>query len=137
MQWDDSANGGFTAGTPWFAVNPNYTQINAASQVGAAGSVYEYYRELIRLRHTMDVIVYGRFDLLLPDSDEVFAYTRTLGEEKLLVLCNFTGGDVKAELPEELKRAEKTYIIGNYGDRPADAGRLRPYEAVVYRTETE
>ena len=137
MQWDDSANGGFTAGTPWFAVNPNYTQINAASQVGADGSVYEYYRELIRLRHTMDVIVYGRFDLLLPDSDEVFAYTRTLGAEKLLVLCNFTGGDVKAELPEELKRAEKTYIIGNYGDRPADAGRLRPYEAVVYRTETE
>lgn len=137
MQWDDSANGGFTAGTPWFAVNPNYTQINAASQVGADGSVYEYYRELIRLRHTMDVIVYGRFDLLLPDSDEVFAYTRTLGEEKLLVLCNFTAADVKAELPEELKRAEKTYIIGNYGDRPADAGRLRPYEAVVYRTETE
>ena len=103
MQWDGSANGGFTTGTPWFAVNPNYTQINAASQVGAAGSVYEYYRELIRLRHTMDVIVYGRFDLLLPDSDEVFAYTRTLGAEKLLVLCNFTGGDVKAELPEELK----------------------------------
>ncbi len=118
-------------------MNPNYTQINAASQVGADGSVYEYYRELIRLRHTMDVIVYGRFDLLLPDSDEVFAYTRTLGEEKLLVLCNFTAADVKAELPEELKRAEKTYIIGNYGDRPADAGRLRPYEAVVYRTETE
>ena len=100
FQWDDSENAGFTTGTPWIMVNPNYTEINAAEQMGRADSVFNYYKELIRLRKTNDVIVYGTYELLLPDDKELYVYERRLGEKKLLVICNFYGNNRKFTLPE-------------------------------------
>ena len=84
FQWDDSENAGFTTGTPWIMVNPNYTEINAAEQMGRADSVFNYYKELIRLRKTNDVIVYGTYELLLPDDKELYVYERRLGEKNSL-----------------------------------------------------
>ena len=86
MQWDDSPNAGFTTGTPWFPVNPNYRSINAASQVDDPGSVFHHYRALIALRHDEPTVVYGDFTMLLPEDPQVYGFTRRLESTELLVL---------------------------------------------------
>ena len=132
FQWDDSENAGFSTGTPWIMVNPNYKEINAKDQLERADSVFHYYQKLIRLRKEQEVIVYGTYDLLLPDSKEIYAYTRTLGEEKLLVVCNFYEPEVSFELPEEF--AGGTCLISNYPGVSLKAEMtLRPYEAFVIK----
>ena len=106
MQWDDTPNAGFTAGNPWIMVNPNYTRINAADQLARPDSVFHFYQKLIRLRHTHEIIVYGSYDLLLPDDPQLYAYTRTLGREKLLCVCNLTGRPASFDLPAEWEGAQ-------------------------------
>ena len=132
MQWDDSANAGFTTGTPWIKVNSNYKTVNAKQQTTDPDSVFSYYKELIRLRHENDIIVYGEYELLEPQNEELFIYTRTWNNEQLMVLCNFTDKDVvipaavMAKIP-----ADAQILISNYvGNLEAV---LRPYEARVYR----
>ena len=132
FQWDDSENAGFSTGTPWIMVNPNYKEINAKDQLERADSVFHYYQKLIRLRKEQEVIVYGTYDLLLPDSKEIYAYTRTLGEEKLLVVCNFYEPEVSFEMPEEFIGG--TCLISNYPEVSLKAEMtLRPYEAFVIK----
>lgn len=131
MQWNDSENAGFTTGDPWFVINPNYKKINAQSQVKDPDSVFTYYKTLIRLRKEHDIIVYGSYRLLCPEDEKLFAYTRTLGDEKLLVLCNFSKdsfevtGDIK-----DMLASEPRILISNYTEGWSEI--LRPYEAVVY-----
>ncbi len=129
MQWTDGLNGGFSAGTPWIAVNSNYKMINANNQVNDETSVFSHYKKLIRVRKENDVIVYGDFELLLPEDENIFAYTRTLGQQKLVVICNFYGENVPYELPDGLK-GEKAWELSNYDDRQEDL--LRPYEGIMY-----
>ena len=126
MQWDDSANAGFTTGTPWISVNKNYTQINAKAALEDKDSVFYYYQKLIRLRHQYEVIVEGVFHGLLEDNDDIYAYERTLGNEKLVVACNFTNKEVPCELFEENEVEE---LITNYKNHVA--GALQPYETRV------
>ena len=126
MQWDDTPNAGFTTGTPWLAVNRNYLMINAADEVSDPDSVYNYYKELIRLRHTHDVIVYGSFEPLLNDDENVYAYRRVLDGTVLTVLCNWTDRTVPCGLKEE---APGDILISNYALHKE--GVLQPYEAVV------
>lgn len=133
MQWDDSENGGFTTGTPWFAVNPNYREINAASQVDREDSVYNYYRKLIKLRHENETVVYGDFQLMMEDSRDVFAYMRKGEADTLLVYCNFSDKEQEAKIPAEYENAAKEILIGNYED--SFPGVLKPYEAIVYRVK--
>ena len=131
MQWDTSDNGGFTSGTPWLQVNKNYKTINAAAQVNDPDSVFAYYKKLIALRHTNEVMVNGVYDVLIPDHPQIYAYTRTLGDKQLLVLCN--DSDTNVAIPAELQEkihAAKNILIQNYKD--TDESTLRPYEAVVY-----
>lgn len=131
MQWDASENGGFTSGTPWLQVNKNYKTINAAAQVNDPDSVFAYYKKLIALRHTNEVMVDGVYDVLIPDHPQIYAYTRTLGDKQLLVLCN--DSDTNAAIPAEIQEkihAAKNILIQNYKD--TDESTLRPYEAVVY-----
>ncbi|MCR5671954.1 MAG: alpha-glucosidase [Butyrivibrio sp.] len=128
MQWDDSENAGFTTGKPWLRINPDYVTVNAKDAVAREDSVYNYYKKLIALRKKSDLIVYGKFELLYPDSKEVFAYTRTLDDKKLFVACNFTDHDVDIAVPDECKNG--SLLIGNYPDGNA-SGKLRPYEAVA------
>lgn len=131
MQWDASENGGFTSGTPWLQVNKNYKTINAAAQVNDPDSVFAYYKKLIALRHTNEVMVDGVYDVLIPDHPQIYAYTRTLGDKQLLVLCNDSEKEVgvPAEIEEKIAGAQGI-LIQNYKD--VKAGVLRPYEAVVY-----
>ncbi len=134
MQWDDSENAGFTTGTPWINVNPNYKEINAKEETGRETSVFHYYKQLIRLRKENEIIVYGTYELLLPDSEELYVYTRTLGEEKLITICNFTEHETGYRLPEEFAQNTAEILIGNYEDAEVKAQMtLRPYEAVVIR----
>ena len=131
MQWDDSANAGFTAGIPWIRVNPNFTEINARQQQNDTESVFQYYKKLIHLRHTMDVVVYGRYELLEPEDENLFAYTRTLEDRRLLVICNFTKQELP--IPRRISRfigPEADVVISNYAIRQDDI--IRPYEAVAY-----
>lgn len=136
VQWDGSANAGFTTGTPWIPVNPNYKAINAEEQTGRADSVFHYYKELIRLRHENEIIVYGKYELISPESEEIYAYRRLLDQEKLLVVCNFTQKEVEYILPEtESKDMEQARVlIGNCGRERLEAKMvLKPYEAVVFQ----
>ncbi|MCI8606755.1 MAG: alpha-glucosidase [Hungatella sp.] len=128
MQWDDSSQGGFTTGTPWMPVNPNYREINAKAALEDPDSVFYFYQKLIALRKSCPVIVHGEYRLLLPDSEELFVYERRLGDERLLTACNFTDRDVEFVMPKEFEGGK--CLIANYKE-PGEAGRLRPYEAVV------
>ena len=132
MQWDDSANAGFSdaSATPWIMVNPNYTKINAKDQVSREDSVFKYYQKLIKLRHESDLIVYGTYDLILDDDKDIYAYIRTLGDEKLIVYCNFSENTREVELPEEF--TDGKILISNYNDaKVSEKITLRPYEAIV------
>ena len=140
FQWDDSANAGFTAGTPWIMVNPNYTQINAKEQLDRADSVFRYYQKLIGLRRNSpdkDLIVYGKYDLILPEHPQIFAYTRTLEGKKLLTVCNLSGEGAKLELPEELKGRKSRLLIANWREAPAAPAdmTLAPWQAAVWVLE--
>lgn len=134
FQWNDEENAGFTTGTPWIMVNPNYKEINAREQMVRADSVFNYYKKLIRMRKENEIIVYGSYDLLLPDDPELYVYTRTLGDEKLLVICNFYGNTREFELPEGWNPDRMELMIGNYEKRDtARTLEIRSYEAVVFR----
>ncbi len=132
MQWDDSANAGFTTGTPWIKVNSNYKTVNAKQQTTDPDSVFSYYKELIRLRHENDIIVYGEYELLEPQNEELFIYTRTWNNEQLMVLCNFTDKDVviPAAVMAQIPADAQILISNHVGNLEAV---LRPYDARVYR----
>lgn len=136
MQWDDGPNASFTTATPWIKVNPNYRQINVAAQLADPSSVFHYYQQLIALRKQHPVLVYGRYDLLLPDDPAIYAYTRTLGEQRLLVVLNMGSGTPPFVLPQEIACSDHTLLISNYeahGDGSPRRLSLRPYEACIYR----
>jgi len=136
MQWDASANAGFTTGTPWIKVNPNYPEINAEQALADPQSIFYYYQQLIRLRKANPVIVHGRYDLILEDDPSIYAFTRTLDDERLLVVLNFTADTPVLSLSDDLPVGDPELLIANY---PVDAGEdvrqitLRPFEARVYR----
>lgn len=135
MQWDDSEHAGFTTGTPWIAVNPNYKEINAKEQMAREDSVFHYYRKLIALRKQYDIIVYGDYELLLPDSEEIYSYIRTYKEQTLLVICNFTDKKITYELIKQLKDRNGEILISNYDrNKIQNVMELAPYEsmAVLY-----
>ncbi len=132
MQWTDGENAGFTTGTPWFAVNPNYKEINVRAALEDKNSVFYFYQKLIALRKHYVVFRDGEFTLLDPENREVFAYTRRTAGERLLVVCNFTSREQPFDLPGEFEGAQT--LIGNY-EGPAD--RLRPYEARMYYRKDE
>ncbi len=138
MQWDDTKHAGFTTGTPWIMVNPNYQHINAREQVAREDSVFHYYQKLIKLRKQHDVILYGTYQLLLPDDPSLYVYTRTLGEEQLLVICNFTDQEQTFPLPSDWRPEHINLLIGNYfTNKPAEPTiPLLPYEARVYYQTT-
>ncbi|WP_394583443.1 glycoside hydrolase family 13 protein [Cytobacillus firmus] len=132
MQWDSSRHGGFTKGTPWIKVNPNYKDINIEKAMENPDSVFHYYKKLIELRKKNEIIIYGKYNLILDHHSEVYAYTRTLGNQTLLVMCNFYGGNTEAELPADIQEKKFETLIGNYSD--IQIGRtikLRPYETQV------
>lgn len=130
MQWDSSNNAGFTSGEPWIKVNPNYTDIHAQDNLNNSESIFHYYRKLIQLRKEHEVIVYGDYELVFPEDPEVFAYTRTLNETKVLVVCNFKGNTIELPLQEHLAETNQLLISNYAGELPLNE--LRPYEVRMY-----
>lgn len=133
MQWDDTDNGGFTSGTPWIGVNPNYKTVNVKEQRNRADSVFHYYQKLISLRKQYEIIVYGTYELLLPDHESLYAYMRALGDQKLLTVCNFSEERQIYEPPKEFVAGQAKRLISNYEQVSLEIQMtLRPYEAMVY-----
>jgi len=136
VQWDASPQAGFTTGTPWIAVNPNHTTINAAVQRGDPHSVLAHYRRLIALRHDEPVVALGDFTMLAPDDEHVYAFTRRLDDVELLVLVNVGDGEraVGDVLPREAPWPDDAEVLlANWADPPGPGVPLRPWEARVYR----
>lgn len=128
MQWDDSKNAGFTTGNPWIDVNPNYTEINAKEQIAREDSVFNYYKKLIALRKEYEIIVYGDYNLLLPEDKDLFVYERSLDGKKLLVACNFSEKEREFDF-SPVKNGK--VLINNYEGFSLENKKLRPYEAVA------
>ena len=126
IQWTKGKNAGFTTGTPWVPVNPNYPEINAEAALADENSVFHYYRKLIELRKTYDVFRRGSFTLLDPEDEKIFAYTRDTEQEHMLVVCNFTDETLTLDAPEAFCGARM--LLSNYAE---DSDFLRPYEAVI------
>lgn len=130
MQWDTSDNAGFTQGEPWIKVNPNYKHIHAEESLSNPESIFHYYRKLIQLRKDHEVIVYGDYELIFPENPDVFAYTRTLNDSTILVVCNFQGYTTELPLQEQLTGSNQL-LISNYTGELSES-KLRPYEARMY-----
>ena len=133
VQWDDSPHAGFTTGTPWIAVNPNYTEINAKAETADPDSVFHYYKKLIALRKAYPVVVYGKYEMMMEDSEELYVYTRAFEKESLLVVCSFCDHDTNFTLPAEFAGASCLIcnVENEYGNPKMT---LKPYEAfVLYR----
>lgn len=140
MQWDDTANAGFTAGTPWLKVNGNYPEINAMSQLRDPSSVFQYYRKIISLRKELPVMVYGAYRELFPERGDLFAWERVLGDERLIVVNNFTEGSIEVDLRPLVAKEEFALYLSNYDDfdvSPTGVYALRPYEAFVLYNEAK
>ena len=135
MQWDDSPEAGFTTGThPWLAVNRNYKDINAAREESDPASVLNYVRSLIKLRSRILAFVYGDYQDLDPENKEIYAYTRTLGEDKYLMVENFSSGRVTYTLPKGMK-AETLLLSDIPSSHEAHAFilNLDPWESRIYK----
>jgi len=140
VQWDASAQAGFTAGTPWIAVNPDYVDVNAADQVGREDSVFEHYRQLIALRHADPVVTDGAFALLLPEHPAIWAFLRRGRDAELLVAANFSADPVSVTLPLDAGWADAEIVLASQPDRsgPQPQARLpelalAPWESAVWR----
>ena len=127
MPWDVGPNAGFTAGTPWFALNPNAASLNAATQAGP-GSIYAHYARLIALRRALPALVYGDYRDLAPGHPELFAYSRTIDGAGALMLLNLSRETIAVDLP-----CAGEVLIGNLADPPPDPRVLRGWEARVLR----
>ena len=136
MQWDDSPNAGFTTGEPWIMTNPNYPTINAKAQLADPDSVFHYYRKLIGLRRGSqwtDTIVYGSYDLLDPEHEAVYAYTRTGESGKMLIVCNLSNKEVDFTVPAEVQWTSAEQVIGSCAPAALERQmKLAPWAAVVW-----
>lgn len=134
MQWNAEKNAGFTTGTPWMKINPNYKEINVEKQLNDPDSIYSFYKKMIELRKQHEVFVYGDYELLLEDHPTVYAYTRSLKGKIALIICNFTIDASTISLPE-FKSKKGKLLLKNYNDATealTDPLKLNPYETRVY-----
>lgn len=128
MQWDDSYNAGFTSGTPWLEINPNYKEINAKQQVNDPDSIFNYYVKMIEIRKQYPTIIHGTYELLLENHPQVFSYLRQYNNQKILVICNYFKDEIT--LDKDFISNNATLLAGNYHDDLKET--LRAYEAKVY-----
>lgn len=136
VQWDDSENAGFTTGTPWIMVNPNYKEINAKEQMSREDSVFHHYQKLIALRKEYDIIPYGIYEELLPEDAELYVYKRTLEEKTLIVICNFSEKERTCQIPKDIVLKNAKVLIANYKDvKVMREMQLRPYESLAVYLE--
>ncbi|MED1556061.1 alpha,alpha-phosphotrehalase [Bacillus paramycoides] len=137
MQWNEEVNSGFTTNTPWISVAENYKEINVENALNDKESVFYHYKKLIELRKTYDVITEGKYDVLDKNHPKIWAYTRTVNNELLLVINNFYGEEITYSAPVnvQLDGMKQEVLLSNYGDSSKEINNLvlRPYESIVYR----
>ena len=133
IQWDDSEYGGFSTAKPWLSVNDNYRYINAKQCLTDKNSIFYHYQQLIKIRKSHDVIIYGSYQLLCPEDSNIYAYLRELDGDKILVVCNFYQDEVEFKFDQPFESAE--ILLSNYPDSSIDLNslNLKPYEAIMYR----
>ena len=134
MQWDNSNNAGFTDGTPWINVNDNYKTINVNNQINDENSILNFYKNMIRIRKENETLVYGSYDLILDEDDKIYAYIRTMGDEKFIVIVNLSHDEVKYSYEEKLNY--RKLLLSNYKVEAHDMINefiLKPYEARLYK----
>lgn len=137
MQWNSKENGGFTTGTPWMKVNPNVKEINVEAELKDPDSIYHYYKKLIELRRGNEILIYGSYEIILEEHEQIYAYVRTLGEEQYVILTNLFDGTADFEFPEDLLGKQAELRLSNYQVEEAhetlETMTFRPYEARVYQ----
>ena len=135
MQWDDTENAGFTTGKPWMGVNPNYKDINVANQLKDPESVLNFYKKMINIKKENEIFTYGKYNLILSNHDKIYVYTRTLGDEKVVVICNLKDTDALYEY-NEFDLSYDNLLLSNYDVKHHDDTamiKLKPYEARLYK----
>ena len=128
MPWNAGKNAGFTTGTPWIPLNPNYPKINVEDQLKRPDSVFHYYQKLIRVRKENEIVVYGKYELLLTEDEKIYAYLRKLGDKIMLIVCNFSSEESKFDF-KDYENAQ--ILVSNYNEGVKNRGLLHPYEAIV------
>jgi oligo-1,6-glucosidase len=137
FQWDDSAHAGFTRGAPWLKVNPNHVECNVKMQEEDPDSILNYFREMIKVRRANPVLLYGHYHLLDKEHKQVYAYTRTLGDEQFLILLNFSKESIDYRIPGTFRHDEEI-LINNYRNcqQQRDKIHLQPYQAIVMQASS-
>jgi oligo-1,6-glucosidase len=134
VQWSAEKNAGFSTGEPWFTVNGNYTEINVAAQEEDPDSLLNFYRRLLRFRKEHPVVLWGDYVEHLPESRDLYVYERNYEGKKMLVICSFTGKQIRFEAPAGIELDEKALVLGNYESNfvISNGFTTRPYELRVY-----
>lgn len=133
MQWTNEQNGGFSEQSPWFGVNPNFADINVASQQADEDSILNFYKRMIQIRKMEETLIYGEYDLILPEDTKVYGYTRTLGNEQFLIVTNLK--DEVAEVDTDIILHSDNVMLANYETTYHEGTELtlQPFEARLYR----
>ena len=127
MQWNKGKNAGFSNQTPWIMVNPNYLTINAEDEINNSNSIFYTYQKLIQLRKTYEIITLGKYELMMKDNENIYAYKRLYKDEEMIVYCNFSNQEVVYD--SSILNDEKI-LIQNYEKH--QKGTLKPYESIVF-----
>uniref|UniRef100_UPI0038B29091 glycoside hydrolase family 13 protein n=1 Tax=Macrococcoides canis TaxID=1855823 RepID=UPI0038B29091 len=137
MQWDDTKNAGFTKGTPWLKVNPNFEDINVFKQEKDENSILNFYKRLIQLKKNHLTLTYGTFDLIYPEDSKVFAYTRTYEGDQFVIIGNLSHDKVTLKKDESLDINDEALVLYNYQkeERSEDIFTLQPFEARIYHID--
>jgi oligo-1,6-glucosidase len=136
MQWSNGPDAGFTTGAPWIKVNPNYPDINVSGNLKDPNSIFYYYQKIIQLRKENLIMIYGGYQLILKNDENIYSYLRTLNKDRLLIILNFFSNQVIFKLPANINYQEKRLLISNYDVEEKEniqSVYLRPYEARVYK----
>jgi len=134
MQWNNRENSGFTTGVPWLKVNENYKFINVEDQIKDKNSIYNFYKNLIEIRKSSKALIYGKFNLILKNIEDVFVYSRTFENEEYLIISNLSEKIKKIKI-KGYENKEKELMLKNYEKYSHNLRRmiLKPYECLVYK----
>lgn len=135
MQWNGEANAGFTSGKPWIQVNPNYKEINVEKQILDNNSIFNFYKNMIRIKKTNETLIYGKYNLILEEHDEVYAYTRSYNNEKFIIIANLTDNKTVYSY-DNYTLYYDNLLLSNYDVKKHEnlkEFKLNPWEARIYR----
>jgi oligo-1,6-glucosidase len=137
MQWNDKLNAGFSNGTPWLELNGNYKDINVAKDLSDPKSIYRFYQKLLELKKNSEVFNNGKYQLVDSDDSSIYAYTRTVKDDRALVICSFAPYKVKFDIPKEFVNKSRV-LLNNYDESIKEIPStiyLKPYEGIVLKRD--